>query len=145
MGIYLHTIKPAAGATKKRKRVGRGNSSGHGTYSTRGLKGQKSRSGVTNLKRLGMKQMLLRTPKKRGFKSPKPKYQEVKLSAITRAFKDGDVVSPKSLLAKKLIDNTDNGVKILGGTELKLKNLRFESVKITAGAKEQIEKNGGQA
>ncbi|MCG2701107.1 50S ribosomal protein L15, partial [Candidatus Parcubacteria bacterium] len=45
MSLSLHTIKPAKGATKKRKRIGRGNASGTGTYSGRGLKGQKSRSG----------------------------------------------------------------------------------------------------
>jgi len=69
MALQAQQLKPATGSTKKRKRVGRGNSSGHGTYSTRGLKGQKSRSGVSGLKRLGMRQVLLRTPKYKGFKS----------------------------------------------------------------------------
>jgi large subunit ribosomal protein L15 len=54
--LTLNSIKKAKGSAKGRKRVGRGNASGHGTYSTRGLKGQKSRSGVSGLKRLGMKQ-----------------------------------------------------------------------------------------
>jgi large subunit ribosomal protein L15 len=66
MPLSIHTIKPAKGATKKRKRIGRGNAAGKGTYAGKGLKGQNSRSGVSNLKRLGMKQVLLRTPKKRG-------------------------------------------------------------------------------
>jgi len=104
MSLSLHTIKPAKGSTKKRKRVGRGNASGHGTYSTRGIKGQKARSGVSNLKRLGMKMTLMRTPKKRGFKSLKPKDQVLNLTDINKNFKDGDTINPKILLKKGLID-----------------------------------------
>ena len=88
MSLSLHTIKPSKGAAKKRKRVGRGNASGHGTYSTRGLKGQKSRSGVSGLKRLGLKMTLSRIPKKRGFKSPKAKNQVVNLTDINENFKE---------------------------------------------------------
>jgi large subunit ribosomal protein L15 len=144
MPLYIHTIKPAAGATKKRKRVGRGNASGHGTYSTRGLKGQKSRSGVTNLKRLGMKQMLLRTPKKRGFRSDKPKAQVVNFFLLNKNFKDGDNISPKSLFAKKLIGSASLEVKILSGGNLNLHKLNFKNVKVSSAAKAQIEKSGGQ-
>lgn len=135
MSLSLHTIKPAKGATKKRKRVGRGNASGHGTYSTRGLKGQKSRSGVSNLKRLGMKMTLMRTPKKRGFKSLKPKNQVVNLEDVNKNFKDGEVVNPKSLLKKGLIDNIKAGVKILGKGNLAVKNLKFEDVKMSGSVK----------
>ena len=144
MSLYLHTIKPAAGSTKKRKRVGRGNSSGHGTYSTRGLKGQKSRSGVTGLKRLGMKQMLLRTPKKRGFQSDKPKDQIINFFSLNKHFKDGDKITPKALLAKKLIESAGLEVKILGGGKLSLNKLTFVGVKVSDSAKAQIEKRGGQ-
>jgi large subunit ribosomal protein L15 len=55
MSLSLHTIKPKQ-ANKKKKRVGRGDGSGRGTYCGRGLKGQKSRSGVSGLKKLGLKQ-----------------------------------------------------------------------------------------
>ncbi len=144
MTLSLHTIKPAKGSKKKRKRVGRGNASGHGTYSTRGLKGQKARSGVSNLKRLGMKMTLMRTPKKRGFKSLKPKDHVVNLILINDNFKDGETVNPKILLKRGLIDNIRLGVKILGNGELRLKGLKFEDVKISESAKAQIEKNGGK-
>jgi large subunit ribosomal protein L15 len=139
MSLSLHTIKPAKGATKKRKRVGRGNASGHGTYSTRGIKGQKARSGVSNLKRLGMKMTLMRTPKKRGFKSLKPKDQIVNLVDINKHFKDGDVVSPKTLLKKGLIDTIKIGVKVLGKGDLKVKNLKFEGVKMSESVKGKLE------
>jgi large subunit ribosomal protein L15 len=139
MSLSLHTIKPAKGATKKRKRVGRGNASGHGTYSTRGLKGQKSRSGVSNLKRLGMKMTLMRTPKKRGFKSLKAKNQVVNLQDINKNFKDGEIINPKSLFKKGLIDAIETGVKILGKGSLQIKGLKFEDVKMSESVKGKLE------
>ncbi|MFH1661513.1 MAG: 50S ribosomal protein L15 [Candidatus Falkowbacteria bacterium] len=139
MSLSLHTIKPAKGATKKRKRIGRGNASGHGNYSGRGLKGQKSRSGgKSGLKRLGMKTMLQNIPKSQGFKSKKPKNQVVSASAINNHFKDGDVVCPKCLLRVGLIDTIKMPVKILGNGELKLKNLKFKDVKISDSVKKQV-------
>jgi large subunit ribosomal protein L15 len=144
MALSLDKIKASAGSDRKKKRIGRGNSSGTGTYSGRGQKGQKSRSGVSNLKRLGMKQVLLRTPKERGFKSHRPENQEVKLSQINIAYKDGETVSPATLMSRKLVDNDKNTIKILGTGELKLKNLIFKGIKTTASAKEQVEKLGGK-
>lgn len=139
MTLSLHTIKPAKGATKKRKRVGRGNASGHGTYSGRGLKGQKSRSGGKNsLKRLGMKTILLNIPKKRGFKSQKPKNQAVNLADINKNFKDGATINLQTLLKAGLIDTIKLPVKILGKGELKLKNVKFEGVKMSKSVKNQI-------
>ncbi|PIR93347.1 50S ribosomal protein L15 [Candidatus Falkowbacteria bacterium CG10_big_fil_rev_8_21_14_0_10_43_10] len=143
--LLLHTIKPNKGATKKRKRVGRGNASGHGTYSGRGQKGQKSRTGgKSGLKRKGMKQILLQTPKLRGFKSDKPKNQVVNLSVLNNNFKDRDKINPGSLLKAGLIDTMELPVKILGKGELQLKNLEFSDVKISQSAAEQIKKTGGK-
>jgi large subunit ribosomal protein L15 len=140
MTLSLHTIKPSKGAMKKRKRVGRGDASGHGSYSTRGIKGQKSRSGVSGLKRLGLKMTLMRIPKKRGFKSFYPKDQVVNLSVINSNFKDGETVSPRSLFKKGLIDNTKAEVKILGEGDLNVKNLKFEDVKMSESVKGKIGK-----
>lgn len=137
MSLSLHTLKPAKGSTKKRKRVGRGNASGHGTYSTRGQKGQKSRAGVSNLKRLGMKMTLMRTPKKKGFKSLKSKDQVVNLVDINESYKDGEVVNPKTLLKKGLIDTIKIGVKILGKGDLKVQKLKFENVNMSESVKKQ--------
>ncbi|MFC1678450.1 50S ribosomal protein L15 [Patescibacteria group bacterium] len=140
MTILIHTIKANKKASRNKKRVGRGNSSGHGTYSCRGLKGQKSRSGVSGLKRLGMKQILLRTPKKKGFKSEKIKDQIVNLEELNKHFKSNEVVTPKSLQDKGLIDNINIGVKILANGKLKVKNLKFQNVKYSRSVKAQIEK-----
>ncbi len=143
--LSLHTIKPAKGAVKKRKRVGRGNSSGHGTYSGRGLKGQRSRSGgKKGLKRIGMKNILLQTPKLRGFKSQRPKNQVVNLKDINSSFKDGDKINPGSLFKAGLIDKIKLPVKILGKGELRIKNLEFKDVKISKSTKSQLEKTGSR-
>ena len=140
MTLSLNTVSPKKGSIKKKKRVGRGNSSGHGTYSGRGLKGQRSRSGVSGLKRLGMKQVLLKTPKKRGFTSSKPKDQVVNLVDINKNFKDKDTIGPKELLKKGLIDNINLDVKILGKGDLKLKDVKFVGVKMSDSVKKKLEK-----
>ena len=132
MSLGLHNLKVSAGSTKKKKRVGRGNSSGHGTYSTRGLKGQRSRSGGKGgLKRLGLKQIILQTPKKKGFTSNRPKNQTVNLSELNDKFKDGALISPQSLLKAGLIKDAKVAVKILGNGELKIKDLKFKDVKMS--------------
>jgi large subunit ribosomal protein L15 len=135
--LSLNTIKKGKGSAKNKKRVGRGNASGHGTYSTRGLKGQKSRSGVSGLKRLGMRQMLLQTPKSRGFKSLNPKNQVVSVKAINTNFKEGEIVSPATLFEKKLIASLNNPVKILGKEKLNVK-VSFKDVKMSASLEAQI-------
>jgi large subunit ribosomal protein L15 len=135
--LSLNTIKKAKGSSQKKKRVGRGNASGHGTYSTRGLKGQKSRSGVSNLKRLGMKKQLLKIPKVRGFRSLQAKNQVVSVKAINTNFKDNEVVSPVSLFEKKLISSATEPVKILGKEKLTVK-VKFEHIKMSEGLKSQL-------
>ncbi len=135
--LSLNTIKKAKGSSKPIKRVGRGNASGHGTYSTRGLKGQKSRSGVSNLKRLGMKKQLLAIPKVRGFRSLKPKNQVVSVKAINKNFKDGEVVTKEALFAKKLIGSVNLPVKILGKEKLTVK-VTFGEINASESVKSQI-------
>ena len=138
MVLSLNTIKPGDGATKKRKRVGRGNSSGHGTYSTKGMKGQRARAGVSNLKRLGMRQLILRTPKERGFKSLQEKYQVVNLSDLNKVYKEGEEVNTKTLIEKGLIKASKGAVKLLANGELTVKGLKVGDIKMSAKAKEQF-------
>jgi large subunit ribosomal protein L15 len=135
--LSLNTIKKTKGSAKKIKRIGRGNASGHGTYSTKGLKGQKARAGVSNLKRLGMRKQLLSIPKVRGFKSAKPKNQVVSVKAINKNFKDNEIVSPTTLAAKKLINSAELPVKILGKEKLTVK-VTFEKVGTSEPVKGQI-------
>jgi large subunit ribosomal protein L15 len=145
MGIGLNTIKASKGAKKARKRVGRGNASGHGTYSTRGQKGQKARAGVSGLKRLGFRDTLRSIPKKRGFKSPHPKYEVVNLGDINKKFKSGEKVNPDTLRKKGLIGKIvkRRGIKVLSFGDLTNK-LIFENLNFSKGALEKIEKSGSQ-
>lgn len=135
--LSLNTIKQAKGANKTKRRVGRGNASGTGTYSGRGLKGQGQRAGVSNLKRLGMKSQLLQTPKLRGFKSLKPKNQVISVKAINLHFKDGEVVNATTLMEKKLISRINEPIKILGKEKLTVK-VSFEKIKMSSSLEAQI-------
>lgn len=144
MTLSLSNLHSATGSTHPRKRVGRGNASGHGTYSTRGLKGQKSRSGVSGLTKLGMKKMLLSTPKLRGFRSLNAKNQAVNLSAIDKHFADGATITPATLAKVGLVKSSAAPVKILGASALTKKNLVFKHVKVSATAKEAIEKSNSK-
>jgi large subunit ribosomal protein L15 len=135
--LQLSEIQKAKGSSKTKKRVGRGNSSGHGTYSTRGLKGQKSRSGVSGLKRLGMRMQLLQTPKSRGFKSQKQKNQVISIKAINNNYKDGEIVSKDTLMEKGLILKKGVPVKILGKEKLTVK-VTVEGLKMSESVATQL-------
>ena len=143
MALSLNKIGPNKKSVKKRKRIGRGNASGTGTYSGKGLKGQKCRSGVSNLKRLGMKQVLLRTPKKRGFKSLRPDNQVVNLSRINDNYKDGDIITPKGLFEKGLIVTPKNTAKILGNGRLTVSSLKVSDLLVSTSAMKQIKRMKG--
>lgn len=144
MALSLNTIKAETGSTKKRRRVGRGNAGGIGTYSGKGQKGQKARSGVSGLKRLGMKQTLLRTPKSRGFKSLKPKAQVINISELNKFYKDAELVNAKTLVKNGLVNDYKREIKILGNGELKIKKLKFQNIKLSDTAREKAEKQGAE-
>jgi large subunit ribosomal protein L15 len=142
MSLYLHTIKPSPGSKRKIKRVGRGGK--RGTYSGRGLKGQRARSGgKRGLKRLGMRQLIERTHKLKGFKSIYKKPVIVPLSKLNKNFKENDKVTPQILLKKKLVDNISQGVKILSNGQIKVK-ITLEGCSVSQSAKAAIEKAGGK-
>jgi len=144
MELSLHKLKPKIGSKKSRKRVGRGNASGHGTYSTRGLKGQRSRSGAGGLKLKGLKQNLLNVPKLRGFKSDKPKAYAIGLDTLEKKFNDGEKINLKTLYVKGLIKKSITKVKILNNGEIKKKLQIDKDIMVSASAKEKIEKAGGR-
>ncbi len=142
--LTLHNLKVNRKARKKPKRVGRGNASGHGTYSTRGLKGQRSRSGgKSGLKRRGLKQLLRNKPKIGGFKSLKPKKVIVNLDQLESSFESGELVNAKKLIAKNLIKTAKTGVKILGDGKLTKKFTVFAD-SFSESAKKAIIEAGGQ-
>ncbi|MDD2758280.1 MAG: 50S ribosomal protein L15 [Patescibacteria group bacterium] len=144
MKLNIHTIKPSRGSKHAKKRVGRGNASGHGTYSTRGGKGQTARSGGSHRLALkAFKRLMQSTPKSRGFKSLKTKPTEVLLSSLEKNFDNGAVVNLASLKEKKMVKADVLAAKIIVKGELK-KKLTVEGVACTKTAKALIEKVGGE-
>ncbi len=146
MSVRAGELAPPPGATHAKKRVGRGNGSGHGTYSGRGLKGQKSRSGPNV--RLGFEggQMPIyrRMTTLRGFNNRfRTEYQPVNLSALER-FEENAEVSPETLRSAGVIKHLRQPVKVLAGGEL-TKKLRVTAHRFSATARERIEKLGGTA
>lgn len=137
----MHNLKPAVGAKKSRKRVGRGLGS-KGTYSGRGGKGQTARSGVSGLKRLGMKRWVLAQPKTRGFKSLEGKAAVVNVETLAQHFAAGAEVTPAALKEKKLISKTAGRVKILGQGEIKAA-LKISGCQVSAAAQAKIIAAGG--
>ena len=128
---------------KSRTRVGRGNGS-KGTYSGRGLKGQKSRSGggVPLFFEGGQLPLVKRLPFLRGFKNRfKKDFSIVNISDLESRFKDGDEVNSESLFKVNLIRKSDANVKILGNGELK-KKLNIKVHAVTKSAEDKIKKSG---
>ena len=143
MTLGLHNLKTKSGAKKIKRRVGRGNAS-KGNYAGRGMKGQKSRSGgKSGLKLRGVKGYLQRIPKTKGFKSLKPKNEEVNIGELNTLFNNSEEVTPRILLAKGVIKTIKNGVKVLGQGTLN-KKLIVKANAFTEKAKKEIEKAGGQ-
>lgn len=140
--MKLNELKPNEGATKKRKRVGRGPGSGWAKTSGRGHKGQKSRSGYSQKRGFEGGQMpLQRRVPKRGFKNPfRKEYVVLNVSML----EDRDITEIKLEDYRKLglIKNLRDGVKILGEGELS-KAVTVHAHKFSASAREKIEKAGG--
>src|SRR3954462_510155 len=142
--MNLHTLKPRPGSKHRVKRLGCGESSGHGKTSGKGHKGQKARSGGSI--RLGFEggQMpLIRRIPKRGFNNAnfKTKFAVVNLEALN-AFDNGATIDEEALLQAGLIRRPYEQIKILGSGELK-KKLTITAHKASESAKGAIEKAGG--
>jgi len=145
MDIKLHNLKPADGAVREKKRVGRGHGSGVGKTSGRGQKGQKARSGWSGGTRPGFEggqtPLYMRFPK-RGFSNYpfKKEYEVVNVKDLNR-FEEGTEVTPE-LLAKAGLVAKNKPVKVLGDGEINVK-LTVKAHKFSGSAKEKIEAAGG--
>jgi large subunit ribosomal protein L15 len=143
MAISLNNLRPAKGANRKNKRVGRGMGSGHGKTSTRGYKGQKSRSGTSIRPGFEGGQMPLhRRLPKRGFTNIfRKEYAVVNLETLA-LFAAGDQVNPEVLKSRGIVKNLKDGIKILGTGELK-HALHVSAHKFSKSAAEKIQQAGG--
>ena len=142
--MRLHELRPHPGATKVRKRVGRGISAGQGKTAGKGHKGQKTRSGDRTMPPFfegGQTPFHLRIPK-RGFTNPtRVEYTPVNVGTLERLFGEGAEITPEVLSQKGLCSKRDL-VKILGDGEIK-KKLTVKAHAFSKSAKEKIEKAGG--
>jgi large subunit ribosomal protein L15 len=141
-----HDLGPPAGSKRGRKRIGRGDGSGHGTYSCRGSKGQNSRSGGGVGLRFegGQTPLVKRLPAIRGFTNIfKTDYSVVNLRQL-RVFKESAEVTPQSLREAGLISSLKHPVKILGDGELQ-HSLVVKAHRFSDAARRKIEASGGSA
>jgi large subunit ribosomal protein L15 len=146
MGTTLHTLKGPRGATRNRKRIGRGPGSGTGEQSGKGVKGQKARTGHHGARfgfEGGQMPMQRRFPKK-GFKNPfRQEVFAVNVGALEDRFAPG-TVDLATLQGAGMVPRSSRTVKILGEGEL-TKKLNVKASAFSAAAKEKIEKAGGTA
>ena len=137
-------LSPALGSKRKRKRVGRGDGSGHGTYSGRGCKGQKSRSGYRMNPGFegGQLPLIKRLPQKRGFTNIfRTEYDVVNVGKLNR-FDSGSEVTPETLVAARVAKSLKHPIKILAGGDID-RPLSVKANKFSAAAKAKIEAAGG--
>ena len=143
--MKLNSLYPNEGATKSRKRVGRGPGSGLGKTSGKGHKGQNARSGggVRPGFEGGQLPLFRRLPK-RGFTNAmfKTKYAVINLSDLNK-FDNGAEVTPEILKNMGIVKNLQDGIKVLGNGTLE-KKLTVKANKFSLKAKEAIEKSGGK-
>jgi len=143
--MKLHELKPASGARKTRKRVGRGPGSGRGKTATRGHKGQKSRSGYSQKRGFEGGQMPLhRRLPKRGFVNLfRKEYRTINVDRLN-SFEAGAVVTPETMQQAGMLKKGTAAVKVLGNGEIKV-SLTVRAHKFTKAAAQKIEAVGGKA
>lgn len=143
--MKLNELKKPAGSTFVGKRKGRGTASGNGTTAGRGMNGQKSRSGGgTRLGFEGGQMPLYRRIPKRGFTNHwAVNYIGVNVEKLNM-FEDGTTVTPEMMMEAGLAKSVTDGIKILGGGELK-KNLTVQAQKFSDSAIDKIVAAGGKA
>ncbi len=142
--MHLHSIKNSKGAVRKKKRVGCGESSGHGKTSCRGTKGQMSRSGHKRKATFEGGQMrLIRRMPKRGFNNPvKVVFAPVNIVDLD-VFENGSEIDAVALVKAGLVHDTKRPVKVLGNGALNRK-LTVKAHAFSSSAREKIEAAGGQ-
>ncbi len=145
MPLRANDLHPPAGATRSRKRIGRGNAAGGGTYAGKGLKGQKSRSGndIRPGFEGGQMPLIRKLPRKPGFRNPfRIEYTAINVGALGDRFPAGASVDAAALVGARLLKRADEPFKVLAGGELS-HALTLRAPKVSAAARRKIEAAGG--
>ena len=141
--MNLGTLRPPEGSRKKKKRVGRGDGSGHGGTAGKGAKGQNARSGHSVRPNFEGGQMpLTRRLPKRGFKNPMRRIIAIVNIEQLKGFAQGALVDRDTLTAVGLVSGRVDGVKVLGNGEIKFP-LSLKVDRVSRGAREKIKAAGG--
>jgi large subunit ribosomal protein L15 len=141
--MNLGTLRPPEGSRKKKKRVGRGDGSGHGGTAGKGAKGQNARSGHSVRPNFEGGQMpLTRRMPKRGFKNPMRRIIAIVNIEQLKGFAQGALVDRDTLTAVGLVSGRVDGVKVLGNGEINFP-LSLKVDRVSRGAREKIEAAGG--
>jgi large subunit ribosomal protein L15 len=139
-----HTLRQAPGAKRPRKRIGRGDGSGTGTYAGRGLKGQKARGKVPASFEGGQMPLVRRLGHRRGFRNPfRIEFQAVNVGDLAARFEAGAMIDGAALASVGLIDNEGTPFKVLARGELD-RALTVVAPRLSAAAKQAIEGAGGR-
>ncbi|MGH9868814.1 MAG: 50S ribosomal protein L15 [Candidatus Polarisedimenticolia bacterium] len=143
--MTLHNLRPASGATHKRKRIGRGPGSGHGKTAGRGNKGFWSRSGSSQKRGFEGGQMPLhRRVPKRGFTNIfRKEYAEVNVDTLAARFAAGSTVGPDELMSSRVVRKALDGIKVLGRGDIP-HALTVRAHRFSAEARRKIEAAGGK-
>jgi large subunit ribosomal protein L15 len=143
--VRQNSIAPAVGSRHAGKRVGRGNGSGHGTYSGRGCKGQKARAGNIKMRpgfEGGQLPLIKRLPRKRGFTNIfRTEYSTVNIGELN-SFESGSEVTPEKMMAAGIIKSLTKPIKILADGDID-RPLTVKANKFSASARAKIETAGG--
>ncbi len=149
--MHIGDLRSPTGAKKRRKRVGRGTSSGHGKTSCRGMKGQKARGSVRPGFEGGQTPLYRRLRKRRGLSKAarniglfRRTYAEVNVGRLEERFEAGATVTPEALVEQRLMRGARDGVRILGNGAL-TKAITVRAHHFTAAARAKIEAAGGTA
>jgi large subunit ribosomal protein L15 len=143
--MRLEDLRPAEGSTKKRKRVGRGTGSGKGKTSTRGTKGQNSRTGggVNAVFEGGQIRLVKRLPKMRGFNNRfKVSYSPINIDTMERVFENGAIIDPAALSAVGLLGKDSDPVVVLARGDIQ-KSMHVKAHRVSETARQKIEAAGG--
>ncbi|MCB1733728.1 MAG: 50S ribosomal protein L15 [Gammaproteobacteria bacterium] len=138
-----HTLRQSEGAKRSRKRVGRGDASGHGRTAARGMKGQRKRGSVRPGFEGGQISVVRRLPRLRGFTNPtRVEFLAINLGTLEDRFDAGATVDAESLAAQRLIEDVNQPFKILGRGELG-KAFTVKAPRLSESAKQAITSAGG--
>ena len=142
--MQQHELRPPRGSKKTRKRIGRGNASGKGTYAGKGMKGQQARAGSGPRPGFegGQTPLIRKLPVRRGFRNPfRIAFTPVNLSDLER-LPEGGEVTLESLVAARIIHSSEDVIKLLGDGEVS-RALTVRVHRVSAAARRKIEAAGG--